>query len=566
MTITKKLGAGLPWMALSLLILAFVLVLESGQAVTQASAPVQDLAPDSLIAGVDQASLALEKAAWPLQVMNGELVTYTVTVSNTGDMTGTIDAIVDTLDPGLTFTGMLTGSGIITPPQEISNTLTWTGPFTLPAGSVLMLLYQAQTPPVDGWTSLCNRVEISTTETAPPVAEACVDVRPEFFYSYLPCLFRDFDPARLEVDKAAWPTTFMADPAAEVVYTVTVASVGDVPGTLLAVNDTLPAGFTFLGMEPGSDVTTDPAGITGTITWNGNWPMPPDGQLDVVYRVRPSEVAGQYANSVTVVAQDALTPEAPAVASVVIEPATLLEDDFNDGAVGIGRWTPFLNYWRLEPGQWYWGANAGVGGTGAATHDCWLGGEKIAEDGLLMYLDDEAFGWTDYRVETKLLLRGGVTEEDGEHVVIEEGGYPIGLWVRGQYQDVGDADTAGWTTGYYAMVGGKPDKDTMFVRLLQLQTETDCWGNACDNPHNLYDYNNPHKLHEVILPQTFLRHQWYTLAVEVRGANIKIFWEGVPVLEYTDGKEPFMTGTVGFKTFKSKTVSFDDVVVMPLSD
>jgi hypothetical protein len=33
-----------------------------------------------------------------------------------------------------------------------------------------------------------------------------------------------------------------------------------------------------------------------------------------------------------------------------------------------------------------------------------------------------------------------------------------------------------------------------------------------------------------------------------------------------DSKEPFLTGTVGFKTYKSWTVSFDDIIVTPIND
>jgi uncharacterized repeat protein (TIGR01451 family) len=558
MHVIKRLGAGLPWITLLLLTLASVLILESGQAVTQAAAPVGVRAPDSQAAGANQVSLGLEKAAWPSQVVNGDLVTYTVTVSNNGGITGTVDAVIDTLDPGLTFAGMLAGSDVITPPGEISNTLTWSGPFTLPAGSALTLLYQAQTPPVHDWVRLCNSVEISTTATAPAAAGACVDVRPEFFHRYLPYVAMDFMYAQLDVTKTAWPTSFMADPAAEVVYTATVANVGDTTGSLLAVSDTLPAGFTFLGMEPGSDVTADPAGTSGTITWSGNWPMPPGSQMDVAYRVRPSEVPGEYANSVTVVAQDAGTPETPAVATVVVEPAFLLQDDFNDPGVGISRWTPFLNYGRQAEGQWYWGPNGGYNGTGGLTMDRFAVEGKDAHDGLIMYLADGAEGWTDYRMEAKVNFRTD--------------GHPSGIWVRGQWEP---SETSGqWVTGYYCMIGGGTTADTHYVRLLQLQTLEDCWGPPCpSSPEyipgrevNLYHFSNPHRLAEVQGQGTLERYQWHTIKVEVRGANIKIWLNGNLYIDFTDPKEPFLTGTVGFKTYKADTVTFDDVVITPLSD
>jgi len=266
----------------------------------------------------------------------------------------------------------------------------------------------------------------------------------------------------------------------------------------------------------------------------------------------------------TVMARNGVS-EATATTTVTVEPAVLLEERFDDPNVGIGRWTKFLNYWRLEDGQWYWGAQDGVGGSGAATQDCYLGGKKMAEDALLMYLGPGAEDWTDYRVDVDLLLRGGADEmDDGTVYHVDRGGYPIGLWVRGHYRDVGKENTAGWVTGYYVIVGGKPNANTMFVRLAQLQTLTDCWDMACVNTHNLYDFNNPHGLHQVELNKSFKRHTWYTLAVEVRGNNIKVYFDNELVMDYTDEKEPFLEGTIGLKTYKSKTVSFDDVIVTPL--
>jgi hypothetical protein len=216
-------------------------------------------------------------------------------------------------------------------------------------------------------------------------------------------------------------------------------------------------------------------------------------------------------------------PSTYATATVTVEASILLEDGFSSG---IDQWTKFNNYWRNEPEQWYWDQDDGFQGSGAVTHNCTLGKsnpERGAHDGLIMYLGPDAENWTNYEVETKLLLRGGMSD-DGDFEQV--GGYPVGLWVRGQYEDVGDADTAGWVTGYYAVIGGKPGKD-MYVRLAQLQTLTDCWDQACNNPHNLYDFNNPHGLITVKPPGlTFNRHQWYTLRVKVVDDNIKIYVNG----------------------------------------
>jgi hypothetical protein len=66
------------------------------------------------------------------------------------------------------------------------------------------------------------------------------------------------------------------------------------------------------------------------------------------------------------------------------------------------------------------------------------------------------------------------------------------------------------------------------------------------------------------LPGTFTREVRHTIA-KVRGDNIKVWWDGELSLDYIDPKEPFLTGTVGFKTYKAKWISFDDIVVTPLA-
>jgi hypothetical protein len=286
-----------------------------------------------------------------------------------------------------------------------------------------------------------------------------------------------------------------------------------------------------------------------TLTWTGPYAVPAGGQIRLIYRATPSEVVGQHVNAVSLTSFDSWVQPEPATAIVTVEPALLLEDHFENG---MDQWTPFLNYWRLKPGQWAWWPDDGFNGTGGVTQDCFAVEDKEAEDALLMYLQPGSQDWTDYRVETKLILRTR--------------GYPHGLWVRGHYQDVGKEDTAGWVTGYYIVAGGGQDGDQHYVRLAQLQTETDCWDAACNNPQNLYDFNNPHELTVTKKDGPLERWRWYTLTVEVKGNRIKAWLDGELYIDYVDEKEPFLTGTIGFKTYKADTVSFDDVIVTPIND
>ncbi|MGD8791294.1 MAG: PKD domain-containing protein [Anaerolineae bacterium] len=575
---------------------------------------------------VGQPDLSLSKEAWP-EVLNGGLVTYTVTIANDGHLTDTVTSIVDAMDPAMTFTQMLTGSDVMAPPQVIAGKLFWADPLEVPPLSSLTLLYQAEAPTSTEALDLCNQVEVSAGSGDLGPVEVCIVTRPAKVYHYLPMVVKGFSFARFTLTKTASPEAIVASAGQVVLYTVSVENVGDTTGTLTSVADTLPPGFTFQSMAAASDVLANPTGTTGTIEWQGNWVLASGDQLHVIYEVLVSSTPGRYTNVVDVTTHAATPPGEPAEALVAIDtpisslvasndgpttlgeattlnatvsagsfveyewdlgdgssasgasvqhvypdagvytatvtasnavsqqsawtrvevkPAVLLEDHFEDG---IDRWTKFMNYHRLSELQWYWEPNAGVNGSGCATQNAYADPNEEAEDALLMYLGPGATDWTDYRLEAKM--------------VINTPNYPQGFWVRGQYQDVDD-DPGGWVTGYYIMIGGNMNKDRHYVSLKQLQTLTDCWDQACNNPGNLYDFNNPHELTITKKDGTLLRGVWHDVAVEVRGANIKIWLNDVLYVDYTDPKEPFLTGTVGLKTFKGDTVSFDDVIVTPL--
>jgi uncharacterized repeat protein (TIGR01451 family) len=502
------------------------------------------IGPASARLFVGEADLSLTKEVRPTYVAYGEPVTYTVVVKNSGYVTGTVEVLTDTLDPSLSFGGMVDGSDPTY--DEETGEIVWAGPFDVPQQGNLTLRYWASTPAEPVPSRPCNQVEALTTDALLGPKEACVSIGPGTSYVYFPIIMQEFEFARFTINKSASPAQVTIGDGQDVTFSVNIVNVGDTTGKIKTVYDVLPAGFTYRGMVSGSDVLEDPDGSTGTITWAREepWVMPPDSQLRLIYRASPKQEPGVYTNSVNVTVEEAHPPRQPASATVTVKPAVLLEEDFNSG---IGRWTPFLNYWRLEEGQWYWGPTDGVGGSGALTQHC-CNGDKEAEDGVMMYLGEGAEQWTDYQLETKMILRTIY--------------YPQGVWVRGQYEP--STTRAQWMTGYYVVVGGGVGGSKHFVRLLQLQTLTDCWGPACSNPPNLYAFNNPHELQTVSLPGELKRYVWHTLKVEVRGNRIRAWLNGQLTIDYVDTKEPFLTGTVGFKTYKAQTVSYDNLVVTPL--
>ncbi|RPI58514.1 MAG: DUF11 domain-containing protein, partial [Chloroflexi bacterium] len=353
-------------------------------------------------------NLTISKDASPARVVNGGLITYTVVFSNSSDQASTLEAITDTLDTPLSFEGMLAGSDVLTAPLPVGGSLVWEGPIDVPPQGSLTLLYQARAANSATWSYPCNSVQAAAGAIQLGPVEACVTAGPEKAFLFLPLVAEQFNFAQLTLAKTA--AQAVVAPGQLVTYTVTVQNIGDEPGTLSTVVDLLPAGFAFHSMGPGSDVTANPVGTSGTITWSPAATVQPGASLRLVYRFTASQVPGTYANQVSITSGDAFFLDGSASALVTVGLGFSLVDHFEDG---IGLWTPFLNYpSRLEPGQWYWGPTDGVGGSGAATHSCCVSADKEAADALLMYLGPGAEQWTDYRVETNLLLRGGV-DKDG---------------------------------------------------------------------------------------------------------------------------------------------------------
>jgi uncharacterized repeat protein (TIGR01451 family) len=550
---TQESRAWLVWTGLALLGVMVVILVGSQTAsqAQEARVDVDAIAVDESVEvsggslaselSVVQAQLSVRKEVSPTRVLFGGAVTYTVVFSNGGDITGTLEFVSDTLDPRLEFVTMVDSSDVMTPPQSILDTLVWES-LEVPPGEELTLRYQVTNTIESDWAFPCNRVEASTALGMIGPSTSCITVGPEKVRIHFSAVPRKWTPATLVLKKTASPSSVQMESGDKIVYTVEIRNDGDSDATLL-LHDTLPQDFVYEEMVAGSAVMTDPVGTTGAISWTDTIPVPARDQVEMKYRVAPSDEPGTYVNTARAETYDAYVPKGPDSATVRVRPPVLLDEDFNSG---IGQWKKFLNYHRLREEQWFWDANDGTGNSGALDFHCCQVGN--AEDGLIMYLKDDAEEWTDYRVEVDLNLRTLY--------------YPQGIWIRGQYQK---SDTRGqWVTGYYVVVGGTAGGKSHFVRLLQLQTATDCWEGACSNPANQYAFFNPHELENKKLDGELTRWAWHTLVVEVEGNKISAWLDGEHAFTYRDTKEPFLKGTVGFKVYKADIVSFDNLLVTPL--
>jgi uncharacterized repeat protein (TIGR01451 family) len=499
-------------------------------------------------------------------VTPGSGLAYMVTFTNTGSSDVTLDKIADSLPSPFVYVGLGTDSQVDEEPdQSAAPDIVWDewdqDPPVVPAGGTLILHYVVWVPHemLSSPGPYTNAITAYSGDTA--IASTHVDVMLEDFTTYMPLVFRDYTFPYFTMTKSASPDRLTeGDPPAErvVEYTVTLSNGGDDPGVLSTIEDTLPPGFTFLGMAPGSDVDVgDPDDDTEPeIVWTGPFTVAARSDLTLIYRAQAPDVVGKYLNTVRVTTLVGRAPEAPAGATVILKPPILLQDNFDSNA---DQWTLFLNNRRLDPSQWWWEANVGVEG-GAFSHSMYAWPKREAHDALAMYLGpgQEAESWTNYRFETSVLHLRHPTNPVRET--------QLAIWFRGNYED-SEIDNQ-WVLGYYLGIYPLSNRITLW----QTQTEDDCIEDTCWVYEWQYNYQNPVALAEVQYPlgKSWFE-QWHKLAVEVRGdassggAQIKGFVDDELVIEYTDTEGTIIgSGAVGLATYKTYLIRWDNVLVTPL--
>jgi uncharacterized repeat protein (TIGR01451 family) len=491
--------------------------------------------PVSATVTLIRADVRVTKTVLPEEIEAGEPVTYTVVLENKGNAQAVLDLISDTLPPGFVF-GSMDSTGTITDaPSGDTGTIVWNGPFTLPATAAITLTYEvtSNASPKDR-TATNTVVAVMDGELTEP-ASATV----EFGYVAImfPMISQDWSPTVFDVTKEAAADEVVKGKT--VSYTVVFTNYGSGTGEIDQVTDKLPAGFTFVSMEPGSDVTKAPSVTPGTLVWKGPFQVVGRGTLKLIYKVKVSDQVGVYENEVTATTLVGVPPRVPAKATVEVKEPYLLYEDFESGTDG---WEPFLNYWRLFPEQWYLKQGAGYGGSTGMNHTYYLGvtdprgAERGAHDALYMYQGEGSTEWTDYRIDTWTILRDG---EKGEQ---------MGLWVRGKFTQPEDPAIDGkYVQGYYIV--WRP-RDTSSVTLARLR----------DSGGTAQHFSDPELLAEADFPMS--KNVWYKLSVEVEGSRIRIYVNDQLVIDHEDST--WAKGTVGFFCYKIIDATWDEVLVKPL--
>jgi uncharacterized repeat protein (TIGR01451 family) len=497
----------------------------AGEAVVQAIARPADLLPSTpaVIEGATSPlAVTVEKVAEPSELSPDDepWVAYTVTFTNDISTPTVLDWITDTLAPEFQFVGMAQGSEVSDQPLDPhASTVVWQGPFLVPGNGHLRLRYWVKAVLEFGTYQNSVRAVGGGEQVGPATAE--VEVKAPI----------------LSLDKSVSPATVTS--GQWVVYDVTIRNTGNGEGVLEAITDTLPSGFTFKKMDPNSDIVAEPSGSSGTVVWTGPFTILPASQVHLIYQVRTSGV-GAKVNSV--VCRDSegvlLGPETSTItvskARVyvplayrnyqTVPPTTLpMEEPFTVGVPP--EWTPFVNYPELSPSDWFW---RGDGVTwGRYDYDP---GEALEQWGLSMYLGEGAEEWTDYKIEAT--IRPGKQQN---HPL-------VGIWFRGTHERRTDL-LGGDVTGYIFCV--RPDKDKVYLGYIDPNTRKlgFLWAGENSYPTEIWE--------------------WYDVTIEVRGANIQVWIEGVKMFDWTDPNATWMQGTVGFAVYRG-SAGFDYIRVSAL--
>ncbi len=256
----------------------------------------------SPVARAVSADVSVSKTATPAAVEPGEPVAYTVVFAKSTPGDVELETITDVLPLPFQYVGLAVGSEVpVEPVDTVEPEIVWQGTFVVPGQGTLTLRYWVWVPDdtEPSPTPYSNTVTATYGANLVGPAQASVHV---------------VGP-HVQVAKTAWPQELMV--GEPVTYTVHLENIGNGEGVVEFISDTLPFGFVFEEMLPGT-VTEPPAGVTGTIVWQGPFTLPVTADMTVAYRTRSGMALGSETSTNRVVAlvNGKLTAEGTAVVQV----------------------------------------------------------------------------------------------------------------------------------------------------------------------------------------------------------------------------------------------------------
>jgi uncharacterized repeat protein (TIGR01451 family) len=269
--------------------------------------------------GAGSADLSITKSGTPDPVVSGNNLTYTLTAGNAGPSSAANVSVNDTLPAGTTFVSLTSPGGwsCTTPAVGAAGTVSCSIA-ALAAGSSVFTLVVAVDAGIAPGSFVSNTATIASTTADPNAGND----------SATATIMVGAGSADLSITKTAAPEPVNA--GSNLTYTLTVANAGPSNASTVTVNDTLPAGTSFVSLaSPGGWSCTTPAvGAGGTVACSNASQVIGNAVFTLVVNVGASVSGGTViANTATVASAATSDPnqgnESATANSTVSAPATI---------------------------------------------------------------------------------------------------------------------------------------------------------------------------------------------------------------------------------------------------
>ncbi|MGC6431067.1 MAG: gliding motility-associated C-terminal domain-containing protein, partial [Jejuia sp.] len=253
----------------------------------------------------------------------GDTVTFTITISNSGDVAATNVSVQDVLPVGYSNVGNISNSGT----ETVTNQIDWTG-LSVPLGTnTVTLTFEATVDaPTGAANEYVNQVRITASNQYDPDSDPTSDETADDYGDGIP----DDDEATAavtpqEADLSIVKTISNSQPNVgdTVTFTLTVTNAGPDIATNVSVEDVLPSGYTLTGVNNGGTQTTN------TATWTGLTVAANNGMVTLTYEATvnaPTGTLGEYTNVAQITASDQYDPDSDPTTDETVD-----EDGDSDG-------------------------------------------------------------------------------------------------------------------------------------------------------------------------------------------------------------------------------------------